>query len=59
MRDVLPDDAGPGLCDETLDLVHAVGVAGDRCCGPTPTVTAAITSIPDTAWVPIRYPNAI
>src|SRR3954447_13113743 len=25
----------------------------------TPTVVAAITSIPDTAWVPIRYPNAI
>src|SRR5919109_1803973 len=25
----------------------------------TPTVTRAITTIPDTAWVPIRYPNAI
>lgn len=25
----------------------------------TPTVVTAITTIPDTAWVPIRYPNAI
>src|SRR3954454_4220665 len=25
----------------------------------TPTVVAAITAIPDAAWVPIRYPNAI
>jgi hypothetical protein len=44
------------------DIVAACRRAGARfsvTARLTPTVVAAITSIPDTAWVPIRYPNAI
>jgi hypothetical protein len=44
------------------DIIAACRRAGARfsvTARLTPTVTAAITSIPDTAWVPIRYPNAI
>src|SRR3954452_1358758 len=48
--------------DYGYDIVAACRRAGARfsvTARLTPTVTAAITSIPDTAWVPIRYPNAI
>jgi Transposase DDE domain group 1 len=44
------------------DIIAACRRAGARfsvTARLTPTVTAAITSIPDTAWTPIRYPNAI
>lgn len=44
------------------DIIAAARRAGARfsvTARLTPTVVAAITSIPDTAWVPICYPNAI
>jgi hypothetical protein len=44
------------------DIINACRRAGARfsiTARHTPTVTRAITTIPDTAWVPIRYPNAI
>jgi hypothetical protein len=44
------------------DIIAACRRAGARfsvTARHTPTVTRAITTIPDTAWVPIRYPNAI
>lgn len=44
------------------EIIAAVRRAGARfsvTARLTPTVAAAITAIPDTAWVPIRYPNAI
>jgi Transposase DDE domain group 1 len=44
------------------DIIAACRRAGARfsvTARLTPTVVAAITSIPDTAWVPICYPNAI
>jgi hypothetical protein len=44
------------------DIVAAARRAGARfsvTARLTPTVTAAITTIPDSAWVPIRYPHAI
>ena len=44
------------------DIIAACRRAGARfsvTARLTPTVTAAITTIPESAWVPIRYPNAI
>jgi Transposase DDE domain group 1 len=44
------------------DIVAACRRAGARfsvTARLTPTVAAAITSIPDSAWTPIQYPNAI
>jgi hypothetical protein len=44
------------------DIINACRRAGARfsiTARHTPTVTRAITTIPETAWVPIRYPNAI
>jgi hypothetical protein len=46
----------------SYDIIAACRRAGARfsiTARHTPTVTRAITTIPDTAWVPIRYPNAI
>jgi Transposase DDE domain group 1 len=46
----------------SYDIINACRRAGARfsiTARHTPTVTRAITTIPDTAWVPIRYPNAI
>jgi Transposase DDE domain group 1 len=44
------------------DLINACRRAGARfsvTARQTPTVIRAITAIPDQAWVPIKYPNAI
>jgi hypothetical protein len=44
------------------DLIHACRRAGARfsvTARQTPTVIKAITTIPEAAWVPIKYPNAI
>jgi hypothetical protein len=44
------------------DIINACRRAGARfsvTARHTATVTRAITTIPETAWVPIRYPNAI
>jgi hypothetical protein len=46
----------------SYDIINACRRAGARfsvTARHTPTVTRAITTIPDTAWAPIRYPNAI
>jgi hypothetical protein len=46
----------------SYDIINSCRRAGARfsiTARHTPTVTRAITTIPDTAWVPIRYPNAI
>jgi hypothetical protein len=46
----------------SYDIINACRRAGARfsiTARHTPTVTRAIATIPDTAWVPIRYPNAI
>jgi hypothetical protein len=46
----------------SYDIINACRRAGARfsvTARHTPTVTRAITTIPDTAWTPIRYPNAI
>jgi hypothetical protein len=46
----------------SADIVAACQRAGARfsiTARLTPTVVTAITSIPDTAWVPIQYPNAV
>jgi hypothetical protein len=44
------------------DIINACRRAGARfsvTARQTPTVIRAITTIPETAWIPIRYPNAI
>ncbi len=44
------------------DVVAAISRGGSRfsiTARMDPAVTAAIASIPETAWIPIRYPNAI
>ncbi|WNV89005.1 IS1380 family transposase [Umezawaea sp. Da 62-37] len=46
----------------TADVVAACRRAGARfslTTGTNPSITAAITTIADHAWIPIRYPNAI
>jgi hypothetical protein len=46
----------------SYDIINACRRAGARfsiTARHTPTLTRAITTIPEQAWVPIRYPNAI